>query len=134
MIPFFVVLSAGWAFLYWIFGGVFFSIVAILWVGRVRRTRFGCLFSLSAIGMGVLAAWSGLRFARPEIRACLPVMNAEIPLVAWQRWIEQFACGIVGLLGAFLIGFLLLLLVGAMLLIVSKSTTTTWVEKQTKNK
>mgnify|MGYP001559475615 CR=1 FL=1 len=124
--PFLIGLSLLWAFLYWIFGGVIFSIVAILRMGRIHRARFGCLFSLSAVGMGVLAAWSGIRFSRPELIACHPpaALNA---LPTWQLWLEQFTCGIVGIVGAWVIGFVLLLIVGAVLLQVSKANSKSWI-------
>lgn len=124
MPSFLIALSVVWALFYWIFGGVFFSIIALLRLGRIRRTRFGCLFSLSAIGLGVVAAWSGIRLAVPLTDACVPSEAA-----AWQRWIELFACGIVPILGAFLAGFVVLLVVGVVLLLVSRSTSSAWIEK-----
>ena len=122
-----IVLSALWAFIYWIFGGVLFSLIALLRVGRIRRTWFGCLFSFSALALGILAAWSGLKFSEPRLAAC------NIDVAALDRmhlWIERFTCGIVEIIIAFVLGFLLLLLLGAGLMAASSSNNEAKIEKK----
>lgn len=123
MPSFFVLLAVTWSLLYWVLGGVIFSIIALLKVGRIRRARFGCFFSSAAVGAGVLAAWAGLKLSAPAIAAC-----DAVAVDRFSRWVEQFACGIIGIVGSFLGGFVLLLLVGAGLMLLSKSTTKSWIE------
>lgn len=118
-----VLLAVVWSILYWLLGGVLFSIIALLKVGRIRRARFGCLFSSASVGAGVLAAWAGLRLAAPAIAQC-PLSEPD----RWSRWVEQFACGIIGIVGSFFGGFLLLMLIGFVLLLLSKSTSKSWIE------
>ena len=127
MSSFLVALSLLWAFMYWIFGGVLFSLIALLRVGRIRRTWFGCLFSFSALALGILAAWSGLKFSAPRLAACN--INPET-LDRMHLWIERFTCGIVEIIIAFVFGFLLLLLLGAGFMAASTSSTETWIEKK----
>lgn len=123
MTSFFVLLAISWSLLYWVLGGVLFSIIALLKVGRIRRARFGCFFSSAAVGTGILAAWAGLKLSAPAISAC------ELSDVdSLSRWVEQFACGIIGIVGSFFGGFVLLMVIGAGLMIISKSTTKRWIE------
>ena len=125
MPPLFIVLAIAWSFLYWVVGGVVFSIIAMLRFGRIRRVRFGCFFSVTAVGVGVLSAWSGLQLSARQIAQC-PSMETD----RFGRFVEQFACGIVGIFGSFLGGFLFLMLIGTGLLLLSRMTNKSWIENQ----
>ncbi len=59
-----------WFLVYWILGGVFFAIIAILKLGRVRKVRFSCLFSLLALVVGFSASWFGISYASDSIESC----------------------------------------------------------------
>lgn len=115
-------LSVAWFLLYWIFGGVLFSIIAVLKVGRVHKARFGCLFTLVTAGMGALAAWAGLQLSAVQIATC-PVATSEAPL-----WVDQFSCGIIGILITFFVGFVLMLGVGVALMSLFTSRGISWIE------
>ena len=117
-----IALGVAWFILYWIFGGVLFSIIAVLKVGRVHKARFGCLFTLLTAGMGGLAAWAGLQLSAVQIATC-PAATSDAPL-----WVDQFSCGIIGILGTFFVGFLLVLVVGAALISLFTSRGTSWIE------
>jgi hypothetical protein len=120
-VSFFVLLSILWFFFYWIFGGVFFSIVALLVAWRVHTGRFGCLFSLCALLLGAFAAWAGLRLTASERTVCVTPSSS-----IFSDWIEQFSCGMIGIAGGFLIGFFLLLLLGALFLWLSRQSVPEW--------
>ena len=119
-----IVLSIVWTFIYWILGGVFFSLIALLRMGRVRRTWFGCLFSFSALGLGTLAAWVGVLLAARNLDSCSAFPDAD----RWQQWLYQFSCGIVDYVGSALVGFLLLIVLGALLMLATTSTDHTWIK------
>lgn len=124
-----IVLSIVWTFIYWILGGVFFSIVALLRMGRVRRVWFGCLFSFFALGLGVLAAWVGGRLAASNLDSCFAFVGTG----RFQQWLHQFSCGIVDYVGAALVGFLLLIVLGALLMVVTTSSEKAWIKKSKQN-
>ncbi len=119
---FLVVLSIFCFFLYWIFGGVIFSIITVLRVGRVRRSQFGCFFSLIALGFGVLTGWGSSELAAHNFATC--VLSEE----RWRSWMEQFACGIVPILLSLAVGFVLLLIVGFYVLTISENDAPSWIE------
>ncbi len=125
---FFVPLVIAWFLLYWILGGVLFSIIAFVFVHRIRRARFGCLFSFATIGVAVIAAWTGMAFAAHDLQSC--ELSASVTATAaLETWIQQFACGIIPLTLAFLIGFVPLLILGLIFLSLSRRTDLSWIER-----
>ncbi len=111
-----VALSVITFLLYWIFGGVVFSIITALRLGRVQKTRFGCLFSAVSLGLAIIAAASGIALAERDIARC------QLSPERWVSWIESFACGIIPIMSVMFIGFLILVLVGTFLMYISTIT------------
>lgn len=112
--------------LYWIFGGVVFSIITALRLGRVQKTRFGCLFSSVSLGLAIIAAASGVTLAENQIARC------QLSPSRWISWIESFACGIIPIMSVMFIGFLILILVGVFLMYIStisESDQPEWIEQ-----
>ncbi|MEK7665296.1 MAG: hypothetical protein AAB337_00230 [Patescibacteria group bacterium] len=124
---FFVPLLIVWFLMYWILGGVFFSIFALIRVHRIRRARFGCLFTFAAAGLAVIAAWGGTTIARGSLLAC-EMQPTNSVIIAVEEWIQEFACGIIPLTLSFVIGFTLLLLLGFIFLSLSRGTEKAWIE------
>lgn len=111
-----------WFLLYWILGGVLFALVAILRLGRVRKVRFSCLFSLWSLVCGVGTAWGGVKLAQDSITSCylLAQTKAEV-LTAF------FGCGFAGVFGMFLLGAAVLTLGGFLLMEISKNKSAPWI-------
>ena len=126
-LSFFLPLVIAWFLLYWVLGGVVFSLLALIRVHRIRRVRFGCLFTFTAIGVAAIGAWGSIRMADGALLACeLPAPSTFA--ASLEAWIQLFACGIVPFSVVFVGGFVLLLFVGFILLALSKRNELTWVE------
>lgn len=122
VISFLILLSIVWFLLYWTIGGVFFAVVAIARLGRVRKVRFSCLFTLWSLLLGVGAAVFGYQFAQGAVEECLSYSETTTELAA-----AVFGCGFIGVLGAFAIGFILLVAGGFLIMAMSKSDVKSWI-------
>ena len=119
---FFVFLSILWFLLYWVLGGVFFAVLTILRLGRIRKVRFSCLFSLLALVSGVGASYWGLQTGRESIEACVASAETRVEMVT-----AVFGCGFAGVFGSFLAGAGVLVLGGFILMAMSKSKSKPWI-------
>ncbi|MBI4435271.1 hypothetical protein HY630_01230 [Candidatus Uhrbacteria bacterium] len=119
---FFIVLSIIWFLVYWVLGGVFFAIVTVMRLGRLRKVRFSCLFTILSLVLGVGAAYTGMRGARSAVSDCLgdAVTNAE-------NMTAVFGCGAASIFGMFLLGALVLTAGGFLIMLVSKSKAKPWI-------
>lgn len=117
-----IFLSIVWFLVYWILGGVFFAVVALLRLGRVRKVRFSCLFTLWAAVIAVGVAFRGLEYSESEIAACLGKAVSKAETVT-----AVFGCGFSGVLGAFLIGALALTVGGFLIFAVSHNKSKPWI-------
>jgi hypothetical protein len=107
-----------WFMVYWILGGVFFSIMAVLRLGGVRKVRFSCLFTVCAAGAG----WGGMRLASDAVEDCLVSSESQAEAVT-----AVFGCGFVGIFSAFLLGLIVLIGLGSLLLKISTVKTKPWI-------
>jgi hypothetical protein len=119
---FIIFLSILWFFVYWIFGGVFFAVMAILRLGRVRKVRFSCLFTILALACAIGAAYFGVKTAEPALRTCVASTTSAI-----QTKVAFIGCGFNGIMGAFLFGTLVLTFVGFLIMAISKSKAKPWI-------
>ncbi len=115
-------LSILWFLVYWILGGVFFAVIAILRLGRVRKARFSCLFSLWALLIGVGTAFKGLEYSDHAIRLCLNGVTTRAQVVS-----AIFGCGFAGVFGAFLLGALAMTIGGFLIFGISRSKSKPWI-------
>ncbi len=120
-----LLIAAVWFPLYWLFGGVFFAVVTIARVVKLRRGRFSCLFTLLTIGFSYGAAYTGLAFSRERVDACLIEAVGFFDTIA-----AVFACGILEILAAGALWFSLLLVCGFAVLILSKAENQSWVDSK----
>lgn len=111
-----------WFLVYWILGGVFFSVMAILRLGAVRKVRFSCLFTILALGCAAGSAWGGLRLANDAVSQCLVSSESRAEAIT-----AIFGCGFVGIFSAFLIGLVVLVAVGSVMLRLSTTKTKPWI-------
>ncbi len=111
-----------WFLAYWILGGVFFSVMAVLRLGSVRKVRFSCLFTILALGCAFGASLGGIRLAGDSIDACLVESASHAEAIT-----AIFGCGFVGIFGAFFLGLVVLVAVGAILLMLSTTKSKPWI-------
>lgn len=91
-------LALVWFVFYWIFGGVFFSLVALLRMARIHTVRFSCLFTFGALACGFGAALTGVYWAGQSVGSCMGPARATADAFA-----GMFACGFVGIMAGMLV-------------------------------
>jgi len=121
LIAFALFLGLIWFLVYWILGGVFFALVAIMRLGRVRKVRFSCLFTLWSLACALGSAWFGIFTVEDVVGECVANSDTSTEMVS-----AVFGCGFVSVFGFFLIGAALLVLGGFAIMAVSKSKTKPW--------
>ncbi len=109
------VLAFFWFLLYWILGGVAFALLLLLRLSRIRKVRFGCLFTLYALAVAVTAAYGGVRYSHEAIGQCLAEADNRAQVVT-----AIFGCGGIGIIGAFVLGASAILFGGLFLLLISR--------------
>jgi len=113
-----------WFLFYWVFGGVFFTVIAVIRLGRIKKARFSCLYTiLSAFG-GYAAALLGVYWAEDSINRCLAQATDMT-----EQFAAVFACGIVGILSAMLIVAAFLVFGGFIMMRLSRSKEPRWFDK-----
>jgi hypothetical protein len=122
LISFLVILSILWFLMYWILGGVFFAVVTIARLGRVRKVRFSCLFTLLAFVLGVGSAVFGVNQSDAAVMECMSHADGKAEMVT-----AVFGCGFVTIFGGFLVGAVILTIGGFLIMAVSKSKTKPWI-------
>ncbi len=121
-VPFITTLSILWFLVYWILGGVFFAVVTVVRLGRIRKVRFSCLFSILSLVLGIGAAYLGMEHSKEAVNACLAQATTKAETVA-----AIFGCGFVGIFGTFLLGALVLTIGGFIIMTLSRSKTKPWI-------
>ncbi|MFC1787762.1 hypothetical protein ACFLZY_00910 [Patescibacteria group bacterium] len=111
-----------WFIFYWIFGGVFFAVMALLRLGRVRKVRFSCLFSVLTVIVAFGTAFSGMNLARDAQTKCLLQAENKAEIIT-----AIFGCGAAGVFGTFLLGAAVLILGGFLIMALSKSHSKPWI-------
>jgi hypothetical protein len=117
-------LSVLWFLFYWIFGGVFFTVIAVIKLGRIKKVRFSCLYTILSALVGYGAAKLGVLWAEDSINQCLAYANG-----ASEQFAAIFACGIVGIFTAMLIGACALIVIGFLLMKISRSKEPRWFDR-----
>ncbi len=111
-----------WFIVYWVLGGVFFAVLTILKLGRIKKVRFSCLFTILAGFCGYGAAYYGTRFGNEAIKVCLLEATNKAEVV-----MSLFGCGFSSVFGAFLVGAGILTLGGMVFMAISKSKSKPWI-------
>ena len=121
-VPFITTLSMLWFLVYWILGGVFFAVVTVVRLGRIRKVRFSCLFSILSLVLGIGAAYLGMEHSKEAVNICLAEATTKAETVT-----AIFGCGFAGIFGTFLLGALVLTVGGFIILALSRSKTKPWI-------
>jgi len=114
-----------WFFVYWVLGGVFFAVLTILKLGRIKKVRFSCMFTLLAGFCGYASAYYGTRFGDESIQVCLQEATTKAEVVT-----SLFGCGFSAVFGAFLGGAAILTFSGLIFMSLSKSKSKPWIVMQ----
>ena len=120
---FVIFLSLLWFLIYWVLGGVFFALITIMRLGRLRKVRFSCLFTLLALATGIGSAYHGLRYSELAVKECLADATNKAETVT-----AIFGCGFAGVFGAFLLGAAVLTLGGFLIMVISRSKSKPWID------
>ncbi len=115
-------LAIVWFIVYWVLGGVFFAVLAILKLGRLKKVRFSCLFTVLAAFCGYVAAFWGTLYGDQAIRVCLQQAQTKAEVIT-----SLFGCGFSAVFGAFLAGAAVLTFGGLVIMSMSKSKSKPWI-------
>ncbi len=118
-----IMIAVLWFLIFWILGGVFFAIVTLARVTKLRKARFSCLFTLLSMSFAYGAAYSGMYFGAKRIRFCLHEASAFVDVLA-----AIFGCGILEMIASGGLWFIGLLACGFVVLIVSRAENQSWVD------
>ncbi len=118
-------LAVLWFIFYWVFGGVFFTVIAVIRLGRIKKVRFSCLYTILAALAGYGAARLGVYWSGDAIDRCLAEANGMS-----EQFAAVFACGIVGIFTAMLVVAAVLIVAGFILMGISKSKEPRWFERE----
>ena len=106
-----LVLSLLWFVVYWIVGGVIFSIVSLTRFLHIHKARFSCLFTLLSIGAAYGAAWLGAdRLLRLPCAERMRNVLDIVPTITVCATRHVFSSGILCFLLLMAVGILLMVL------------------------
>lgn len=118
-----ILLGLIWSLMYWIAGGVMFALISLLRLGRVRKVRFSCLFTLLAFACGSAAAYLAVSRSQGALNACLVESKTQA-----ETLVALFGCGFGQFFLAFLLGAAALVSGGFLAFALSSTKTKPWVD------
>ena len=119
---FILFLSLLWFLIFWVLGGVFFGLMTLLQLGRIRKLRFSCLFTLLAGACAFLAAYFGVGSVDRTVTKCLQASSSRAEMIA-----SVFGCGFTGIIGFFFIGSAIVFVGGFIIMLLSKNRSKPWI-------
>lgn len=120
-----IVLSLVWFIVYWIFGGVIFSIISLVRPGKMKRVRFSCLYTILSALVAYGAAWLGLYWAAAATGTVPEVSSLSEVIVVIG------GLGFVGILLGLMVGLVVQFIGGWVIMAISRSREQTWYDKMT---
>lgn len=118
-----------WFVLYWILGGIIFSIAALFRVAKLRKAQFSCLFTLASMGCAYGATHTAYLLGQREITTCL-VQAQDL----FEELASVIACGIFSIVLMGALWFIGLLAIGSVLLFLSRAKNQSWVDEKYEEK
>lgn len=118
-----ILLGLLWSMMYWIAGGVLFALISLLRLGRVRKVRFSCLFSLLAFACGGVASYQAVSRSQGALNACLVDSHTQA-----ETLVALFGCGFANFFLAFLLGAAALVAGGFAVMALSSTKIKPWVQ------
>ena len=108
---------------YWILGGALFVSIGYIRHMSIRKARFGCLFTLSALVSAVGASYTGYILGESQIVSCLEGAEGLIDEISGVLGCGAISFGLMAIGWFFLLGAL-----GVFALIVSRSFNQSWMD------
>jgi hypothetical protein len=106
---------------YWIFGGVFFAILAFLRLRRIYKVRFSCLFTLTSIGCAIGATLTGQFWITHPGSICTNQSSYLFdPIISF------LSCRFFSLFASVLLWAGVLIFLGCIFLLLSRTDEETW--------
>ncbi|MBI2484690.1 hypothetical protein HYW18_00875 [Candidatus Uhrbacteria bacterium] len=102
-----LILAVLWFLFYWVLGGAFFAVMSVFRLGRLKKARFSCLFTLFTAASAFGAAYFGLRWANESSRECISLAQSNL-----EGFVGFFGCSLVSLTMSFLAGALAVIVLG----------------------
>lgn len=120
---FLVALTLLWFLVYWVFGGVVFSLISLLRPGKLKRVRFSCLYTILSAFVAYGAAKYGILWAAKA--------TGTVPETAsiTEAIVVLGGMGFVGILLGMMAGLVVLFLGGWALMMISRSHTPSWYDR-----
>lgn len=102
-----IMLAVLWFLFYWIFGGAFFALISVFRIGRLKKARFSCLFTIFSAAAATGAAYFGMRWANESAKTCIDTAQSN-----FEGFVGFFGCSVVALGLAFLSGAVVVIVLG----------------------
>ena len=118
-----LILTLLWFLVYWIFGGVIFSIISLLRPGKMKRVRFSCMYSLLSLLAGYVAARLGTFWATQATGA------APTAETVGEAVVVIGGLGFVGILLGLMSGFVISFIGGWIIMAISRSQEASWYDR-----
>lgn len=99
-------------------------VMAMLRLGRIKKMRFSCLYTILSALLGYAAAWTGVYWSSEAINTCMAEAEGMT-----EQFAAVFACGIVGIFSSMLVWAAVLVLGGFVLMTLTKTNEKAWFEK-----
>ncbi len=118
-----VILTFLWFLVYWIFGGVVFSVISFVRPGKMKRVRFSCLYTIVSALAGYMAARLGIFWAASA--------TGEMPEASsvGEAVVVIGGLGFVGILLGLIAGFIGTFIAGWVIMLLSRSKEATWYDR-----
>ncbi len=120
---FLITLTILWFLVYWIFGGVVFSIISLLRPGKMKRVRFSCLYTILSLAVAYGAARVGIYWAS-RATGRVPEASSVSEAIA-----VLGGLGFVGVLLGLIAGLIVLFIGGWVVMLISRSRDRSWYDR-----
>ncbi len=111
-----VLLGIIWFLGFWILGGVFFAVLTLIRLGRIKKVRFSCLFTIWALICASISSYYGVRLSMGAINVCMDTAATKSEVIS-----SVFVCGFWGIFGVGAGAFAALLIGGFGIFFLSRS-------------
>lgn len=120
---FLITLTILWFLVYWIFGGVVFSIISLLRPGKMKRVRFSCLYTILSGAVAYGAARLGIFWAS-RATGSVPKASSVSEAIT-----VLGGLGFVGVLLGLIAGLIVLFIGGWVVMLISRRRERSWYER-----
>lgn len=120
-----IVMAFSLFLVYWVIVGSIFASLSFIRNMKLKKARFGCLFSVSALICAIFSTYGGYFIAKDAIETCVEKTTVTEGLPA-----AFVSCSMFSISLASIIGFFLLFFLGGFSLLVSRSWNQSWIDHE----